>query len=85
MLNQSHHRPREATVTRSAGSTRAHQHPEKPDVRPTSPVLREGPLRKRGSLLGKTVGAQAPQGPSTYEVGAAAERERFEPFERRWR
>ena len=39
MLNQSHHGAREATVTRCARMTRARQHPEKPHVRPTSPVL----------------------------------------------
>jgi hypothetical protein len=39
MLNHSHHRPRGTTVMRFALPTRGRQHPEEPDVRPTSPVL----------------------------------------------
>jgi hypothetical protein len=67
MLNYSHHRPCKATVTRNPRSTRERRHPEEPDVRPTSPVLREGPPGDRGSLLG---GQRAQAKPSTLGVGS---------------
>ena len=39
MLNQSHHRTTRRHNSHLVVSTRVHQHPEEPDVRPTSPVL----------------------------------------------
>lgn len=47
---------RSSRAMRSRGSNgrRPHHRLEEPDVRPTSPVLREGPLGNWGSLLGAT-------------------------------